>query len=306
LSVLPVLQKYESIYICDVPITGQSAKITSMILQNKNAVIYGAGGSLGGAVAKALAGAGATVFLSGRTISSVQKVADEILASGGSAYADQVDAMDEKAIAIQLDKIVQMVGSVDISFNATGVDVVQSVPLVDLTADDFMYPINSMLQTRFLTAVGAGKVMIKQKSGVILSLTATPGGIGYPYTGGFAPACCAIESLSRNLASELGVYAVRVVNIRSGGSPDSRIFQEAMADAPQIMESVLHKMKEDTMLKQLPSMQDIANVALFLSSDMAAQITGVTIDVTCGTTAALNYRAAAASERPSVGSQLTQ
>lgn len=277
-----------------------------MTLQNKNAIIYGAGGSLGGAVAKALAGAGATVFLSGRTISSVQKVADEILASGGSAYVDQVDAMDEKAITAHLDKVVQMVGTADISFNATGVDVVQSVPLVEMAAGDFLYPITAMLQTRFLTAVAAGKVMMKQKSGVILSLTATPGGIGYPYTGGFAPACCAIESFSRNLASELGVYGVRVVNIRSGGSPDSRIFKEAMDGAPQIMEPVLQKMKEDTMLKQLPLMEDIANVALFLSSDMAAKITGVTIDVTCGTTAALNYRAAPASERPSVGSQLTQ
>lgn len=277
-----------------------------MILQNKNAVIYGAGGSLGGAVAKTLAGAGARVFLSGRTISSVQKVADEILASDGSALVDEIDAMDEMAIAIHLDKIVQMVGSVDISFNATGVDVVQSVPLVDMAADDFMYPITSMLQTRFLTSIAAGKVMMKQKSGVILSLTATPGGIGYPYTGGFAPACCAIEALSRNLASELGVYGVRVVNIRSAGSPDSRIFKEAMMTAPQIMESVLQKMEADTMLKQLPSMQDIANVALFLSSDMAAQITGVTIDVTCGTTAALNYRAVPVSERPSSGSQLTR
>ena len=63
-----------------------------MILQNKNAIIYGAGGSLGGAVAKALASAGARVFLTGRNLSSVKKVADEILASGGSAEADQVVA----------------------------------------------------------------------------------------------------------------------------------------------------------------------------------------------------------------------
>ena len=55
------------------------------MLQNKNAVIYGAGGSLGGAVAKALAGAGARVFLTGRNLASVQKVADEILTSGGGA-----------------------------------------------------------------------------------------------------------------------------------------------------------------------------------------------------------------------------
>jgi NAD(P)-dependent dehydrogenase (short-subunit alcohol dehydrogenase family) len=276
-----------------------------MILQNKNAIIYGAGGSLGGAVAKALASAGARVFLTGRTISSVQKIADDILASGGSAYVSQVDASDEKAINSHLDKVVQQAGTVDISFNATGIDVVQNIPLVNMITDDFMRPITLMMQTRFLTAIAAGKVMMLQGSGVILSLTATPGGVGYPYTGGFAPACCAIESFSCNLASELGVYGVRVVNIRSAGSPDSRIFKEAIEGAPEVMEPILRKMEEDTMLKQLPLMEDIANVAVFLSSDMAGKITGVTIDVTCGTTAALNYRAVPMSQRQSNSSQLT-
>jgi 3-oxoacyl-[acyl-carrier protein] reductase len=261
-----------------------------MILQNKNAVIYGAGGSLGGAVAKALAGAGARVFLTGRTISSLQKVADEIGASGGRAEVHQVDAFDEQAINSHLEKIVQQAGTVDISFNATASKVVQNIPLVTMTADDFISPVTLMMQTRFLTAIAAGKVMVKQGSGVILSLTATPGGIGYPYTGGFAPACSAIETFSSNLASELGMYGVRVVNIRSGGSPDSQVFKQAIESFPKEMEPVLQKMKDDTMLKELPMMADIANVAVFLSSELAGKITGVTIDVTCGTTAGLNYK----------------
>ncbi|HWK02767.1 MAG TPA: SDR family oxidoreductase [Puia sp.] len=261
-----------------------------MILQNKNAIIYGAGGSLGGAVARALAGAGARVFLTGRNLSSVQKTADEILASGGNVEIDKVDALNEKAINDHIERVVQKAGTVDISFNAIGIDVIQNIPLVDIAADDFMRPITLTVQTRFLTAIAAARVMMKQGSGIILSLTATPGGIGYPFTGGFAPACCAIESLSRNLASELGIYGVRVVNIRSGGSPDSRVFKEAIASNPAAMESILRKMEEDTMLKKLPLMADIANAAVFLASDMSGKITGVTIDVTCGTTAGLNYR----------------
>jgi enoyl-[acyl-carrier-protein] reductase (NADH) len=83
-----------------------------------------------------------------------------------------------------------------------------------------------------------------------------------------------------------------VANIRSGGSPDSRVFKEALALDPEAMKAVLGKMEEDTMLKNLPLMADIANVAVFLSSEMAAKITGVTIDVTSGTTAALNYKTA--------------
>jgi 3-oxoacyl-[acyl-carrier protein] reductase len=261
-----------------------------VVLQNKNAIIYGAGGSLGGTVAKAFARAGARVFLTGRNISSVQKVADEILIAGGRVDVDQVDALDEKAIDSHLIKVVRQAGKVDISFNAVGEPIVQGVPLVDLSLGDFIGPITFTMQTRFLTATAAGKIMTKQGSGVILSLTATPGGIGYPYTGGFAPACSAVESFSRNLAAELGPFGVRVVNMRSGGSPDSRVFKDAIASKPEWMRTVIQKMEEDTMLKKLPVMEDIANLAVFLSSELAGKITGVTVDITAGTTAGLNYR----------------
>lgn len=260
------------------------------MLQNKNAVIYGAGGSLGGAIAKALAQAGAHVFLTGRTIGPLEKIAAEIRSGGGKAAVAVVDALDENAITNHLNEVLQQAGSVDISFNATATRVVQNIPLVNMPVNDIIDPITNMMRTRFMTAIAAGKIMMKQGSGVILSLTATPGGIGYPYTGGFAPACTAIETLSQNLASELGVYGVRVVNMRSGGSPDSQVFKDAISQDPEGMGPVLNKMKADTMLKKMPMMADIANVAVFLSSNMAAGITGVTVDVTCGTTSALNYR----------------
>jgi 3-oxoacyl-[acyl-carrier protein] reductase len=266
------------------------SEISSISLQAKNAVIYGAGGSLGGAVARAFATAGCRVFLTGRNLKTVQKAADEILDSGGQAEADIVDGLDEKAIQDHLERMNQKVGSVDISFNAIGQEVVQNIPLVDMMEDDFMHPIILNMRTRFLTAKVAGRIMMKQKSGVILSLTATPGGIGYPFTGGFAAACSAVESFSRNLASELGVYGVRVVNIRSGGSPDSRVFRKAIESNPMAMAPIIRQMEQDTMLKKMPLMDDIASAAVYLSSDLASKITGVTLDVTCGTTAGLNYR----------------
>jgi 3-oxoacyl-[acyl-carrier protein] reductase len=262
-----------------------------MILTNKNAIIYGAGGSLGGAVAIALAAAGAIVYLTGRNKTSVQAIAEKIIKAGGKAEVDVVDGFNEEAINDHIQKVVQRAGHVDISFNAVGVDVKQGAPLVDFSMDEYVAPVTKTMQTRFLTAKAAGRQMIKQGSGVILSLTATPGGIGYPYTGGFAAACAAVESFSRNLASELGVYGIRVVNIRSGGSPDSRVFKGGIEKEPELMKTVLGTMKADTMLKKLPVMADIANTAVFLASDLAAGITGVTVDVTVGTTAGLNYRA---------------
>jgi 3-oxoacyl-[acyl-carrier protein] reductase len=162
--------------------------------------------------------------------------------------------------------------------------------MVEMELEDFIQPINFAMRSQFLTATAAARVMIKQGSGVILSLTATPGGIGYPYTAGFAPACSAIETFSSNLAAEVGAANVRVVNIRSAGSPDSAVFKQAIDTNPGEMEPILRSMENDTMLKQLPLMADIANVAVFLSSDLAGKITGVTIDVTSGTTAGLNYK----------------
>ncbi|HEY0742689.1 MAG TPA: SDR family oxidoreductase [Chryseosolibacter sp.] len=262
------------------------------MLQAKNALIYGAGGSLGGAIAKALAAAGARVFLSGRNIASVERIASEIRSSNGRAEAFKVDGMNEREVNQFVQEVAHDAGSIDISFNAIDYQPVQDVNLVDMSVEDFVRPVRIAMHTQFLTAQAAARVMIKQGTGVILTLTATPGGIGYPLTGGFATACAAIETFATNLAAEVGVHGVRVVNIRSAGSPDSKVFQEAIASAPEVMKDVLHTMKNDTMLKALPQMNDIANVAVFLSSELAGKITGVTIDVTAGTTAALNYRVA--------------
>lgn len=259
-------------------------------LQNKNAIIYGAGGSLGGAVARALAQAGATVFVTGRQSAPVEKLAEAINAAGGKAKAAVVDALNEKEVNDYISKLVEEAGTVDISFNAIGLQDTQGIPLTDMPLEDFLRPVNIAMKTQFITSVAAARAMMKQRFGVIISLTATPGGIGYANVGGFGPACCAIESFSRDLASELGSYGIRVVNIRSAGSPDSKVFKEALDHGGSEAIEFIDKMAADTMLKKLPLMEDIANAAVFLASGMAAKITGCTLDLTCGTTSALNYK----------------
>jgi 3-oxoacyl-[acyl-carrier protein] reductase len=255
-----------------------------------NAVIYGASESLGGAVASALARAGAKVFLTARDVRKARRVADSILATGGLAEAAEVDALDEAAVNRHAAAVAQKAGTLDVSFNLIDIRDVQNIPLIDMACVDFVQPVNIAMRTQFLTATAAGRIMSRQGSGVILTLTATPGGIGYANTGGFGPACCAIEGFSKNLAAELGASGVRVVNIRSAGSPDSRPFLQALAQGGAEVAGFFEKLKEDTMLKALPLMEDIANTAVFLASPMAGKITGVTIDVTAGTTSALNYK----------------
>jgi 3-oxoacyl-[acyl-carrier protein] reductase len=88
-----------------------------VLLENRNAVIYGAGGSIGGAVARAFAREGAQVFLAGRTEATLEAVADDIRAAGRQAETAVVDALEEEAVDRHADAVVAAAGSLDISFN---------------------------------------------------------------------------------------------------------------------------------------------------------------------------------------------
>ncbi|WP_300601302.1 SDR family oxidoreductase [Niabella sp.] len=272
-----------------------------MLLKNKNAVIYGAGGSLGTTIARALAKEGAHVFVTGHRKEPLQELSAAINDSGGKATMAVVDALDQPVVNEHLLRVAAA-GTVDISMNLIGLEDTQDIPLTEMNLEDFLKPVSRAMRSHFITATAAGRIMQQQRTGIILSLTATPGGIGYPLTGGFGPTCCAIEGFSRNLASELGPYGVRVVNIRSAGSPDSKVFRDFAAMYPALSDTVLGNMRNDTMLKELPLMQDIADTAVFLCSGKAARITGTTIDVTAGTTGALNYHF----QKPVAGSNLTK
>jgi len=255
-----------------------------MLLKNKNAVVYGGGGSVGGAVARAFAREGARVFLSGRTQSPLDAVAKEITTKGGIAETAIVDALDEKSVDAYINSIVKKAGGLDISFNAIGLKDVQGTPVVEMSPEDFIRPIIISMKTQFLTARAAGRQMIKQGSGVILSITATPAGKPFIQVGGFGPACSAIEGFSRNLAAELGPYGIRVVCLRSAGSPDSEVFIKAVEAGGTPAKTAVKDLINDTMLRRLPLLNEIANVAAFMASDRASGMTGMVANVTCGTT----------------------
>src|SRR5690349_313432 len=119
-----------------------------MLLENKVAVIYGAGGSIGGAVARAFAREGARVFLAGRTQAKLAKVAEEIRAQGGVANTAVVDALDERAVDEYVDTVVEQTGQIDISFNLISVGDVQE-PLMEIGVADFLQPITTAMRTHF-------------------------------------------------------------------------------------------------------------------------------------------------------------
>src|SRR5262245_44235931 len=164
----------------------------NMMLKNKTAVIYGAGGAIGSAVAQAFAREGARVFLTGRTVGPLEGVADEIERDGGAAQVAQVNALDESGIEGHLDRVVAAAGGVGLSVNAVGFDEVQGVPLVDLSLEDFAFPIASWSQTVFLTSRAAARRMTTAGSGVIL--TVIPAAAGTGLASGFGAACAAVDS----------------------------------------------------------------------------------------------------------------
>src|SRR4051812_14071761 len=112
-----------------------------MLLEGKTAVIYGGGGSIGGAVARAFAREGAAVHLAGRTPEPLEAVAGEIRSSGGTAATEQLDALDEAAVDEHADRVAAQGAGIDISMNVITHPHTHGVPLAELSADDFMAPV---------------------------------------------------------------------------------------------------------------------------------------------------------------------
>ncbi len=251
-----------------------------MLLQDKVAVIYGAGGAIGGAVARAFAREGAQLFLSGRKPAAVEAVVQEVVTAGGDADAATVDALDEDALERHAARVVQEAGRIDVAFNTMGVEPVQGTPLTDLSREDFISPITTWTTSQFLTARTAARHMIPNRSGVILMLSSSPARVALASTGGFGVACAAIEGLSRTLAAELSPQGVRVVCIRPHRIGDTL---GPDTDFPTIGQDDFRRFVENmTLLKRLPTLADVANTAAFLASDNAAAMTGAVANLTCG------------------------
>src|SRR5262245_51913078 len=201
------------------------------MLTNKNAVIYGAGGAIGGAIARAFAREGARVFLTGRNLSKVDAVAKEIMVAGGTAESAQVDALDEQAVDRHLQSVIDKAGRVDISFNAVGIPQtkIQGVPLVELDLEQFVLPIATYARSYFLTSRLAARRMVANRSGVIMTVTSIPSRTGIPLMGGLGPAMSAVEQITRNLSAELAPHGIRVVGLRPQGMPESGTIKEVFA-----------------------------------------------------------------------------
>jgi NAD(P)-dependent dehydrogenase (short-subunit alcohol dehydrogenase family) len=259
-----------------------------MMLKDKVAVIYGAGGAIGSAVAHAFAREGAEVFLTGRLQAPVEVVAKDIVSAGGSAEAAEVDALDEQAVDSHLQSVIDQTGRVDISFNAIGIPNAQivGVPLAELDAGQFALPITAYVTSYFLTARLAARHMIPNSSGVIMTVTALHSRTGLPLVGGYGPAQAAKEALTRDLSAELAPQGIRVVGLRPQGMPETRTIKEAFEPRAKATGMTWEQWQEllagRTHPRRLMTLAEMADVAVFMASDKASGMTGTTVNLTMG------------------------
>jgi NAD(P)-dependent dehydrogenase (short-subunit alcohol dehydrogenase family) len=259
-----------------------------MMLNEKIAVIYGAGGGIGSAVARAFAREGASVFLTGRELAPVEVVAKEIDAAGGAAEAAEVDALDERAVDEHLQRIIDEVGRVEISFNAIGIPNAEivGVPSTELELERFSVALSAYVTSYFLTARLAARRMIPQRSGVIMTVTALHSRIGIPLVGGYGPAQAAKEALTRHLSAELATHGVRVVGLRPQGMPETRTIKDAYEPRAKASGMTWERWQESLAMRTHPrrlmTLEEMANVAAFVASDRASGLMGTTLNLTMG------------------------
>jgi NAD(P)-dependent dehydrogenase (short-subunit alcohol dehydrogenase family) len=260
-----------------------------MLLLGQTAIVYGGGGAIGGAAAGAFAREGAKVLLVGRTLQKLEARAQEIVRQSGAAEFAVIDVLDERAVEDHAEAVARETGGIDIALNAVGFSHVQGMPLAELSLADFMLPIETYTRAVFITAKATSRFM-QRGSGVVMNIS-TPGsrlpGIGYL---GYGAACAITEGMTRLLAAELAPRGVRVVCLQphaipealTKGSHSKGVFQPAAERAGLTVEEMLQGAAEGTLLKRLPTLGEVADVAAFMASDRARAMTGAVVNMTCG------------------------
>lgn len=192
-----------------------------MLLQDKIALVYGAGGAIGGAAARAFAREGAHVVLAGRTEDSLRQTHDAIAEAGGRATVSPVDALDADAVAAQVAEIASTLGPVGVMVNAVGFGDTQGQLLSEMPWERFDGPLRTAMRAWFVTGGELSRHMAAHGGGTIVGITANAGRVPIGMVGGFGVICAAVEHYLRQLAVEMGPAGVRAVCVRSAGSPDA-------------------------------------------------------------------------------------
>src|SRR5215472_17482235 len=259
-------------------------KSNSTILQGKRAVIFGAGGSVGSAVAREFALEGAEVFLAGRTKSHLDEVAKEISIAGGLASVAVVDALNAQAVDEYIDRVERDSGKIDIEFNAVGppaADYGSGKPALQLSVDEFMVPLTTIVKSQFITARSVARHMVKRREGVIIFLSGS-NARGHAVIPGVLDV--GASSIGTAFGAVETFMGVRAVCLRTTANVDTKAIQDTLPlmakELKMTKEEVIKGIGDANFLKSPATTTDTAKLAVLLASDRVRMITGTVVNST--------------------------
>ncbi len=250
----------------------------NQLLENKNALIFGAKGALGKQVAKVFKDYGANIFLSDINVEGIE--------SSDLGEVRKVDTLNEDEVNgyfswfdrenVPVDIVINLSASKPAEYN-------HGKPALDVTLEQFLIPLKTTTANQFVTAKTAFPIMAKQKSGVIIFITSTLSKVGSPWSAALTASHAATEGLVKSLANEWGAEGIRVIGVRSEAMPDSPTIDYTfttmganMGLSRKEMQGFIEQQK--TALKKLPSTHDTAKAIVLAASDLAGYMTGTILN----------------------------
>ena len=242
-----------------------------MMLKGKTAIVTGGTRGIGFEVVKKFIENGANVAFFGSRKETVDKTMAQLneLFPGKKILGLYDSISDAVAIELAFQKVVDEFGSLDILVNNAGISARDS--LIEYKPEDFVKIMDLNVNAVFVCSQAAAKLMVKQKSGVILntssmvSLYGQPSGVGYP-TSKYA-----VNGMTKSLARELGKYNIRVNAVAPGVTATDMV-----ASLPK---EIVDRISSTIPLGRVGQPEEVANAFVFLASDMASYITGTILSV---------------------------
>jgi 2-deoxy-D-gluconate 3-dehydrogenase len=244
-------------------------------LKGKVAVVTGAGRGIGKAIAIALAEAGADVVLAARTAAQLEKTATEIRSKGCQGLPVPTDVTRKKEVDRLMSATIDQLGCLHILVNNAAI--MAPASLIEQTEDDWDKVMAVNLKAYFLCTQAAGHYMIEQKYGKIINMASTGGVIAGPKNASYHSSKAAVIHFTRSVAFEWIKYNINV-NAVGPGVVDT-----------ELVDQFLQKGSRDLMLKGVPikrfaDPEEIANLVVFLASDLAGYIVGEHVIIDGGLT----------------------
>lgn len=243
-------------------------------IENKVAVITGAGGYLCGAMARGLAQAGCSVAIVDLRIEKAQEIADEITSMGFKALPIAADVSKKIEHENALQKILIEFDSVDILVNGAGTNC--PTPFFDLTIEEWQSVMDSQVTGTFLGCQVFGEYMVNQGSGSIINISSASAGPPLSKAFTYSVAKAGIKNLTQNLAREWATHGVRVNAIRPGFFP-TKWNQENFITAEREKAILGH-----TPMARYGEVEELIGATIWLASNAASFVTGAEIAIDGG------------------------